>query len=140
MAGVYASTKAALHTVALTMRNEWAFKGIAITYLYQGPATTKYMSSAVDDKMCSKGVADKAHAEKYCKWQAENMKEEDFMPAPDAPHFFMFGAAPQAMLAVEHVADRYPLPALLTNFPGRAMVLISDLLPEWLREHMFRVK
>lgn len=137
--GVYASTKAAVHTAALVMRNEWAFQGIAVTYLYQGPATTKYMSTNLNDKSCSNKVATKENAEQYCKWQQENMKEEDFMPPPSSPLFFLFDAAPQAKVAVDHLSSPYPEAELYTNIPGRVMGAIS-LLPENLREHLFRVK
>ena len=67
------------------------------------------------------------------------MKEEDFMPPPSSPMFFLFDAAPQAKVAVDHLSSPYPEAELYTNIPGRVMGAIS-MLPENLREHLFRVK
>lgn len=139
LSALYSSAKAAVHTAALVMRNEWAFQGIAVTLLYQGPATTEYMNTNVGDTLCTNKVASKEHADKYCKWQAENMREQDIMPLPSSPMYFLFDAIPQARVAIDHLSSQYPEPEIYTNIPGRLMCYVA-LLPENLKEHMFRVK
>ena len=127
LASVYTSAKAAIHTAALVLCDEWAIQGIAVTRIYQvsGSATTKCIANNKNDASCSKteGIS----------------MRRSLCPQPIVLYSSCSTQClePKSPYITSHPPSLHE-PEIYTNFVGRYMIYAA-MLREWVRELGFRV-
>lgn len=135
--GLYTMYKAALQNFAVTMRNEVARSGVAVTAVLQGPAVSQFFDKNIGTKYhqenCVLQTPDAADAAFYCAAAAKFFGDFEGMPQEGELGHGAVAPGFQVEAWVSHLGTAFPGMYLYTNFAGRAMVFVSGL-PGWLQE------